>query len=140
MTSVHMIELSPGQTFPEAHFPVTTSAIVAAAIATNDFEKVHHDKAAAQASGVPDIFMNILTTNGLVQRYVTGWLGSAVRIKKVAIKLGAPNFAGDTMHVSGRVTAVDPANATAELRLSGRNSVGEHVVATVTVILPEAVR
>jgi hypothetical protein len=44
------------------------------------------------------------------------------------------------MHVSGRVTAVDPANATAELRLSGRNSVGEHVVATVTVILPEAVQ
>jgi acyl dehydratase len=135
-----MIELSPGQTFPEVHFPVTASAIVAAAIATNDFEKVHHDKAAAQASGVPDRFMNILTTNGLMQRYVTGWLGSAVRIKKVAIKLGAPNFAGDTMHVSGRVTAVDPANATAELRLSGRNSIGEHVVATVTVILPEAVQ
>ena len=140
MTSVHMIELSPGQTFPEVHFPVTASAIVAAAIATNDFEKVHHDKAAAQASGVPDIFMNILTTNGLVQRYVSGWLGSAVRIKKVAIKLGAPNFAGDTLHVRGQVIAVDPANATAELRLSGRNSVGEHVVATVTVILPEAVR
>jgi acyl dehydratase len=140
MTSVRMVELSPGQTFPEAHFPVTASAIVAAAIATNDFEKVHHDKAAAQASGVPDIFMNILTTNGLVQRYVTGWLGSAVRIKKVAIKLGAPNFAGDTLHVCGQVIAVDPANATAELRLSGRNSVGEHVVATVTVILPEAVR
>jgi len=139
MTS-RMVELSPGQTFPEAHFPVTTSAIVAAAIATNDFEKVHHDKVAAQASGVPDIFMNILTTNGLVQRYVTSWLGPAVRIKKVAIKLGAPNFAGDTMHICGQVTAVDPANATAELRLSGRNSVGEHVVATVTVILPEAVR
>jgi acyl dehydratase len=135
-----MVELSPGQTFPEAHFPVTTSAIVAAAIATNDFEKVHHDKVAAQASGVPDIFMNILTTNGLVQRYVTSWLGPAVRIKKVAIKLGAPNFAGDTMHICGQVTAVDPANATAELRLSGRNSIGEHVVATVTVILPEAVR
>jgi len=63
-----------------------------------------------------------------------------VRIKKVAIKLGAPNFAGDTLHVCGQVVAVDPANATAELRLSGRNSVGEHVVATVTVILPEAAR
>jgi acyl dehydratase len=63
-----------------------------------------------------------------------------VRIKKVAIKLGAPNFAGDTLHICGQVIAVDPANATAELRLSGRNSVGEHVAATVTVILPGVAR
>jgi acyl dehydratase len=133
-------DLAPGQILPEMLFPVTASAIVAGAIATNDFEKVHHDKAAAQASGVPDIFMNILTTNGLVQCFVTGWLGPSARIKKVAIKLGAPNFAGDTLRLSGEVTAVDRTNATVELRVSGRNTLGEHVAATMTVALPEASR
>jgi len=55
----------PGKYFRRLIFPSRASAIVAAAMATNDFEKVHHDKAAAQASGVPDIFMNILTTQRL---------------------------------------------------------------------------
>jgi len=48
--------------------------------------------------------MNILTTNGLVGRYVTDWAGPNAVLKKVAIKLGAPNFPGDTMKMSGAVT------------------------------------
>jgi acyl dehydratase len=138
--SLTVSDLSPGQTLPESVVPVTASAIVAGAMATSDFEKVHHDKAAAQASGVADIFMNILTTNGWVQRFATGWLGPAARIQKVAIKLGVPNCAGDTLRLSGEVTAVDRANATAELRIRGRNTLGEHVTATLTVALPQASR
>ncbi len=54
--------------------------IVAGALASHDFTAVHHDKAAAQAQGMQDVFMNILTTNGLVGRYVTDWAGpNAVR-------------------------------------------------------------
>jgi len=66
-------DILEGTELPEFVFPVTASAIAVGAIATNDYETVHHDKAAAEASGVPNIFMNILTTNGLVQRFVGEW-------------------------------------------------------------------
>ncbi|WOK36207.1 MaoC/PaaZ C-terminal domain-containing protein [Sphingomonas sp. C3-2] len=126
-------DITVGQALPELSFPITASAIVAGALATNDYENVHHDKAAAQARGVPDIFMNILTTNGLVQRFVTDWAGPSARIRNIAIRLGAPNFAGDTMVVNGTVESVDAAAQTAAIKVSGRNGLGEHVTSTVTI-------
>src|SRR5690606_39390419 len=113
-----------GNALPELTIPVTASQIVAGAIATNDFEKVHHDKALAQTTGVPDIFMNILTTNGLVQRFVTDWAGSSARIRKIKIRLGAPNFAGDTMVMTGVVEAVDPQRARRTSRSRGATASG----------------
>ena len=129
--------LAVGTLLPERVFPVTASAIAVAAIATNDYQDVHHDKAAAERAGVPDIFMNILTTNGLVQRFVNDWAGPRLRIHAIRLRLGAPNFVGDTMTISGSVTALDPATGRAEIQVTGRNRLGEHVNAVVTVSLPE---
>lgn len=123
--------ISVGQKLPELVVPITASAIVASAIATNDFENVHHDKAAAQATGVPDIFMNILTTNGFVQRFVSDWSGPEVRIVNIDIKLGAPNFVGDTMTLTGEVAEIDGDRA--NIRVSGHNAIGEHVNAVVVI-------
>lgn len=123
-------QIAVGQSLPELAIPITASAIVAGAIATNDFQDVHHDKAAAEAAGVPNIFMNILTSNGLVQRFVNDWAGPAARIAAVKVKLGAPNFVGDTMRMTGSVAAVDGSKV--DVAVSGRNALGEHVAATVT--------
>ena len=131
-----MKDMTVGQALPELAVPITASAIVAGAIATNDFENVHHDKAAAQATGVPDIFMNILTTNGFVQRYVSDWCGAGPRIAAVEIRLGAPNFVGDTMRLNGSVARVEGSRV--EVAVSGRNAIGEHVTATVTLDRGEA--
>lgn len=130
-------DIAEGAALPELVFPVTSSAIAVAAIATNDYETVHHDKAAAEASGVPNIFMNILTTNGLVQRFVGDWVGPGARIRKIRIKLGAPNFVGDTMRINGTVARLDPATREIDVAVSGRNGIGEHVVATITLHFPE---
>jgi len=130
--------LTVGAQLPELVFPITASAIAVAAIATNDYQNVHHDKAAAQSTGVPDIFMNILTTNGVVQRFVNDWAGPKAHIKKIKLRLGAPNFVGDAMTLSGSVTAVDPKTGAADIVVVGRNRIGEHVNATVTITLPEA--
>lgn len=126
-------DIKVGQALPEFAFPITASAIVAGAIATNDFERVHHDKATAQETGVPDIFMNILTTNGLVQRFVTDWAGPSARIRNIAIRLGAPNFVGDTMRINGTVESTNDAERTVSIKISGRNGIGEHVSSTVTI-------
>lgn len=135
---MNTLSLVPGTPLPPLVFPVTAGAIAVAAIATNDYQNVHHDKAAANAAGVPDIFMNILTTNGLVQRYVNDWAGPRLRIHGIRLKLGAPNFVGDTMTFSGSVASLDAVSGQAELQVVGRNRLGEHVNATVTVSLATA--
>lgn len=125
-----------GDKLPDLPIEITTTMIVAGAIASRDFTPVHHDKGAAQSQGMQDVFMNILTTNGVVGRYVTEWAGPNATLKKVAIKLGAPNFPGDTMKMTGTVKAKDEAAGVVDLEVIGRNSWGNHVTAKVRVALP----
>ncbi len=131
-------EVGVGTTLPELPIPITTTLIVAGALASRDFTALHHDKAAAQSGGMQDVFMNILTTNGLVGRYVTDWAGPNAVLQRVAIKLGAPNLPGDTMKMSGAVKKKDEAARTLEVEVAGRNSWGDHVTGTVVVALPRA--
>ncbi|AYV28639.1 MaoC family dehydratase [Streptomyces goshikiensis] len=125
--------MNVGDTLAPLEIPVTRTLIVAGAIASRDYQDVHHDAELARAKGSPDIFMNILTTNGLVGRYITDRLGPYAVLRKVAIRLGAPNYPGDTMTLSGTVTALD--GNTAEIRVTGANGIGHHVTGTVTVTL-----
>ena len=118
-------QINIGDKLPELDIPITALQIVSGAIATQDFENVHHDKAAAQAAGTPDIFMNILTTNGLVGRYLTDWAGAEARLKRIKLRLGAPNFPGDTMTLSGKVSANE--NDIVEIEFKGKNGLGNHV-------------
>jgi acyl dehydratase len=125
-----------GDKLPDLPIPLTTSLIVGGAIVSRDFTPVHHDKKAAQAAGMQDVFMNILTTNGLVGRFVTDWAGVDARITGVSIKLGTPNLPGDTMTLSGTVKSVDESTGTVEVEVAGKNAWGNHVTGTVTVALP----
>lgn len=127
-----------GTTLPEVSFPITPFLVVAGAIATRDFQPVHHDRDAAQAAGAKDIFMNILTTNGLVGRYVTDWAGPNAHLRRVSIRLGTPNFPGDTMTMTGSVT--DTVGDRGRIvSISGTNSLGMHVSGTVEIELAKDV-
>ncbi|MEV5382972.1 MaoC family dehydratase [Streptomyces sp. NPDC052721] len=125
-----------GERLPPLEIPVTRTLIVAGALASRDYQDVHHDPELARQKGAPDVFMNILTTNGLVGRYVTDHFGPTAVLHKVAIRLGAPNYPGDTMVLTGRVEAVE--GDTAVVRVVGANGLGDHVTGTVTVTVPEA--
>lgn len=134
-------EVTVGDELPELVIEVTPTLIVAGAIASDDFEDVHHDRDAAQRRGTKDIFMNILTTNGLVGRFVTDWSGPGGLLCSVSIRLGAPNYPGDTMTLSGSVGAlagVEPGGerGLVEVTVRGANSLGDHVTGTVAVSLP----
>ena len=134
--SVSFERVRVGDELPGLEIPLTTSLIVASALASRDFTPVHHDKAAARAAGVDDVFMNILTTNGLVGRFVTDWAGPDARITHVSIRLGTPNLPGDTMKMSGSVVEKDDAARTATVEVKGANAWGNHVTGTVVVELP----
>ena len=125
-----------GGELPTLEVPITTTLVVAGALASRDYTPVHHDKSAAQAQGMQDVFMNILTTNGLVGRFVTDWAGPDARIRRVAIRLGTPNLPGDTMKLSGSVQERDQGARTATVEVKGANAWGNHVTGTVVVELP----
>lgn len=137
MTGAHTT-LTPatGQQLPPLRIDVTTRLIVAGALASRDFQDVHHDVAGAQAAGSPDIFMNILTTNGLVGRYVTDWAGPDARLEGISIRLGVPSRPGSTLEFSGQVTAVSEDKRSATVAVRGSNALGDHVTGTVEVSWP----
>jgi acyl dehydratase len=136
MTAVSFDRVNAGDPLPPLTLLVSTSVIVAGATASGDFEVVHHDVKGAQARGTPDIFMNILTSNGCVQRFVNDWMAPAGSIRSVDIRLGVPTFAGDTLTFTGVVKAKNAAERTLDIAVTGTNSIGQHLAATVRVALP----
>ncbi|MFG2778131.1 MaoC family dehydratase [Streptomyces prunicolor] len=126
--------MKAGDELAPLEIEITRTLIVAGAVASRDYQDVHHDAEAARQKGSPDIFMNILTTNGLVGRYITDHFGPGATLRKVAIRLGAPNYPGDTMVLTGRIEETD--GGTATVRVLGANGIGRHVTGTVTVTVP----
>ncbi|RNL79531.1 MaoC family dehydratase [Nocardioides marmorisolisilvae] len=127
-----MTALEVGQVLPEWSLPMTPTTIVSTAIATRDWQDVHHDRDIAQAAGSKDIFMNILTSNGLVEKFVVDSLGPDTELKGIAIRLGAPAHPYDTLTFSGSVTEI--ADGIATIAVVGKVSLGDHVTGTVKVV------
>jgi acyl dehydratase len=123
-----------GDELPPLSVALTRTLIVATAIASRDYQDVHHDPGLAEQRGSKDIFMNILTTNGFVGRYITDWAGPDAVIKKVSIRLGAPNYPGDTMTLTGSVQG--KRDGLVDVSVRGSHNLGDHVTGTVTVQLP----
>lgn len=126
--------IAVGEELPPLVIDVTPTFVVSTAIATRDFQDVHHDRDLAVARGSKDIFVNILTDTGLVQRFVTDWSGPRTRVKQINIRLGVPCYAYETLTFTGRVTEV--AGAEVVVEVAGRNSLGDHVTGTVRIEVP----
>ncbi len=130
-------DIAVGDKLPPLDIDITTGLVVAGALATRDFEPVHHDKAAAQATGLPDVFMNILTSQGLMTRYATDWSGPEAVVRSLDIRLGAPNVPGMVMTITGEVVAKDEATGVVDIEVLGENNIwGMHMQGTVQLELP----
>ena len=133
-------EVSAGDKLEPVDIDIHTGLIVGGAIATRDYQSVHHNKADAQAAGMPDVFMNILTSQALMTRFATDWSGPEAVVKSLDIKLGAPNVPGMVMKVTGSVTAKDDANGVIDIAVMGENNIwGMHMAGTVQLALPQGV-
>ncbi|AWH94642.1 MaoC family dehydratase [Dietzia psychralcaliphila] len=123
-----------GDRLPELTIEGTPTFIVASALATRDFQDVHHDRDLALAKGSKDIFVNILTDTGLVQRFVTDWAGQRARITSITLRLGVPWYAYDSLTLAGEVTGVDD-DGLVTIKIVGTDSLGAHVTSTATLYM-----
>jgi hypothetical protein len=130
-----------GTDLPAWELPVTPTVVVSTAIATRDYQDVHHDRDLAQSHGSRDIFVNILATTGLVQKYVGDWAREAIGpefvVRSCALRLGAPAHPYDTLAFSGEVA--DDADGVLTIDVVGRvvstgsTNGSDHVTAKVKV-------
>ena len=128
-----------GDELPISPVPVTTLLIVSTALATRDYQDVHHDPKAAQSKGMPDIFMNILTSAGIVSRWINDWAGSEIDWSSIELRLGTPNHPDDTMTLSGSITEKTQHGSQVSLNIAflGKNDRGVHVSGNAKILLPE---
>jgi len=131
-------DVEPGDQLPELVLDMTATRIVAGALATRDFMPVHHDRDFAQAQGAPDIFMNIISTNGYLGRYLTDWAGPDSLVRRLSIRLGVPVFPGTVLRFSGSVTGVERGDddVLVEIELRAATDLGDHATGTAVVALP----
>ena len=135
--SLRLGDVKVGDELPPLEVPLTAAVVVGGALASRDYTPVHHDRSAAQAQGMQDVFMNILTTNGYVGRFVTDWAGPDTAIRNLSVKLGTPNVVGDVMKLSGRVVSMDAGAGLVEVQVVGKNAWGNHVEGKVRLALPK---
>jgi acyl dehydratase len=117
--------------------PVNSTLIVAGAIASRDYMPVHHDRDFANSQGSKDIFLNILTTNGLCVKFLHDWAGPEAMVKKLSIRLGVPAYPNDPLRFEGSVTDKSAVNGEGliEVTFKGTNSLGDHVKGTAVLSL-----
>ena len=130
--------IAVGDELPLFELNVTSTVIVAGAIASRDFMPAHHDPVFAKAQGAPDMFMNILTTTGYVARYVTDWAGPEAMLTSIKIRLGAPSVPGKPLRFTGSVANKRDADGACALEIAVRaaNDLGDHATGTVALTLP----
>jgi|SRR5690625_2620724 len=137
MTHVPSFEdLQVGDRLPELVVPLSRTLIVSTAIASRDYQDVHHDPELAKERGSEDIFMNILTSNGFAERFVREWVGPGAIINQIKLRLGAPNYPGDTMRCTGELVELRKASRQGVVSIQIVNSLGNHATGEIVVSFP----
>jgi uncharacterized OB-fold protein/acyl dehydratase len=137
-TTLNFEDVKIGDALPPCPVAITPTLIVGGAMASRDFQDVHHDVELAKKRGSPDIFMNIMTSGGLTSRFVTDWAGPEVILRNMKIRLGAPNYPGDLMTFTGLVNSGEMRDGKGiiEVGVRGANRFGDHVSGTLELELP----
>lgn len=133
-------DIEVGQQLPQMDIELTHTIIASTAIASMDFMPVHHDKDYALSQFAPDAFLNILSTNGLVSKFLTDWAGPNTWVKNISIKLGVPAIPHKTLSFSGEVLEKAETDDKVELTVSvvATNELGNHATGSAVIALPES--
>lgn len=138
---IYWEDVKEGLNLPKKTRAIDTTLIVSGAIwASHDFMPVHHDRSFAQTKGSPDIFMNILTSNGLLASYLEQWAGPEARLKKISINLLTPSIPteGNELNMLGSIIKKyeNDGEHLIDVTFSGVNNMGPHAEGKATMALP----
>lgn len=127
-----------GEQLPGLAVKVSPTLIIAGALASQDYQDVHHDFLYIAQRGHPTVFMNMMTVSGLVGRFVSDWSGPDGIVRGHTLRLGRPNYAGDVLRLSARVARVEVADGRrlATVEFTGENSLGRAIDGNVVVEFP----
>lgn len=114
---------------PPIEITLDRMAVIACSLACGDFRAGHCDPAVAQALGMRDIFTDIATSMGFVQRWINTWAGPAAKFRSIDLRLGTPCCAGDTLRLSGRIEQRRDSEITVQVQ--GDTNSGPHLTGTV---------
>lgn len=108
---------------------LTRTLVIAGALASNDHEAVHHDHNLARSQGLDDIIVSIVTSAGLIIRYVNSVTPPSTAIRALKLRLAQPAYPDDMLTLRGETTADGVSTL---IRVTGTHARGTHVSATVT--------
>ena len=129
--------IAVGDEIGSISIPVTLQRLVMEAGANRDFSLIHHDRDVARATGAPDAYMNTFFIASMFERLLREWMGYGGVINKITnLRMKVFNAVGDTVTLSGRVSAVDMESAKVVIDLRSETGNGETVTAEATVTLP----
>ncbi|HQQ75575.1 MAG TPA: MaoC/PaaZ C-terminal domain-containing protein [Pseudomonadales bacterium] len=137
-TSLHADAIQVGDAITPMDIPLTHTMIAATAIASMDFMPVHHDKDYALSQFAPDAFLNILSSNGFVSKFLTDWAGPDAWVKKISIKLGVPAVPHQVLKFTGEVLSKNTVGNECHIEVSvqAANDSGNHATGTAVITLP----
>jgi len=131
-------DINVGDEIKPMNIALTHTIVASTAIASRDFMPVHHDKDYALKQFAPDIFLNILSSNGYVSKFLTDWAGPEAWIKKISIKLGVPAVPHQVLKFTGAVLSKKEENGECliEVSVQAANDSGNHATGVATITLP----
>ncbi|MGA3360600.1 MAG: MaoC family dehydratase N-terminal domain-containing protein [Solirubrobacteraceae bacterium] len=111
--------LQAGTALAPVAYETSTVQVFRYSAATWNTHRIHYDREYARAEGYPDVLVQSHLHGALLARYATGWAGEEGRLTELALRVRRYAVAGETLTVSGVVTAVSRlARERAELTLS----------------------
>jgi acyl dehydratase len=108
-------EISEGEKLPEHTVAITLQRLVMEASANRDFAPIHFERAAAQATGAPDVYANTIFLETVLESAIRRWAGLGGRITEIAFSMRSFNCVGDLVSAGGTVVSLDPQQRLAEL-------------------------
>lgn len=106
MNSLVFDQVAVGAEVPALKLRVTTTAVIAGALASRDYSPLHHDYHYVTAeAGHPDIFLNTPHQAALFERLLSDWAGPRGRLGRMKFAMKSSVYAGNDISISGRVTA-----------------------------------
>ena len=138
-TSLSAGDVAVGDQVTPMDIDVTTTAIVAGAIASHDWMPMHHDRDFAQSQGAPDVFFNIFSTNAYIARFITDWAGPEAFLKSIDVRLGVQAVPGQVLKFRGEVLSKEDEGEDCSIQVSvaASNEAGDHATGTATLSLPK---